>query len=344
MLDDVRARFAIRRAEPDWLRRADSLALPMGPRLARGVVLGYPIDMRSKSAVAEWPCRWMLLGGGGAADGSIERVSSVRAQRLVYVTPVQWALGCLERHLAGEGEQWFAGALGAGRYLLATQQRGGPHDGGWVHRFAFPHTYSLDGPWLSAITQGEAASLFVRLHHLTHEPEFAEAAQRALRPLRTPVRAGGTRTTLDGRPFLEEYPTDPPSYVLNGAFFALWGFHDVGLALDDPAASREFHQLVDALADRLHRWDTGYWSRYDLYPHRVANLANPFYHRLHINLLRAMQVLAPRPQFEAAIQRFERYAARPANLRRVYAHKLLFRTLSPRGPVLQRLLPWAGPA
>jgi heparosan-N-sulfate-glucuronate 5-epimerase len=238
----------------------------------------------------------------------------------------------------------LAGALGAGRYLLASQQRGGPQDGGWVHRFSLAHTYSLDKPWLSAITQGEAASLLVRLHRITGDAGFGDAAQRALAPLRTPVQAGGTRTALDGRPFLEEYPTTPPSYVLNGAFFALWGFHDVGLGLGDARATADFHELVDALADRLHRWDTGYWSRYDLYPHRVANLANPFYHRLHINLLLAMQILAPRPQFEAAIQRFETYADSPANVRRVYAQKLLFRTLRPRGRVLQRLLPWAGDA
>jgi heparosan-N-sulfate-glucuronate 5-epimerase len=341
MIDDVRARIAIRRGEPDWLRRAGSLTLPLGSRLARGAVDGYPIDLRSKTAIPEWPRAWMLLGGGGRADGSIERVTSVRAERLIHVSHIQWALGCLERHLAGEGEQWLAGALGAGRYLVASQQRGGRHDGGWVHRFAFPHTYPLHTPWVSAMAQGEAASLLVRLHQQTHDPDFADAARRALRPLRTPVHAGGTRTTLGGRPFLEEYPTDPPSYVLNGAFFALWGLHDVGLALNDTQATTDFDHCTDALAHELHRWDTGYWSRYDLFPHRVANVANPFYHRLHINLLRAMQTLAPRPQFDAAIQRFEAYAHSPANLRRAYAHKILFRTLNPRRPALQRLLPWA---
>jgi heparosan-N-sulfate-glucuronate 5-epimerase len=341
MIDDIRARIAIRQGEPDWLRRAGSLALPLGPRLARGAVGGYPIDLQAKAEAPNWPQEWMLLGGGGAADGSVAEVTSVRAERLIYVAQMQWALGCFERYLAGEGEAWLAGAVGAGRYLVSSQERGGRHDGGWVHRFVFPHTFPLREPWVSAMAQGEGASLLVRLHQVTEEPAFAEAAQRALRPMRVAVNSGGTRTTLGGGPFLEEYPTNPASYVLNGAFFALWGLHDVGLALNDGQAAREFEEGVDAVACQLHRWDTGFWSRYDLFPHRVANVANPFYHRLHINLLRAMQVLAPRPQFDTTIERFEAYARSPANLGRAYAHKILFRALSPRRPALQRALPWA---
>jgi hypothetical protein len=32
----------------------------------------------------------------------------------------------------------------------------------------------------------------------------------------------------------------------------------------DAHAEREFHEAVDVLATELHRWDTGFWSRYDL--------------------------------------------------------------------------------
>ena len=341
MKGNAGARRAIRRSEPDLLRRAGSFTLPVGPRLAPGGVVGYGIDLRAKAEAPEWPPDWALLGGGGAADGSVARVGGVMAERLIYVAQVQWGLGCFERYLAGEGEAWLAGALATGRYLVESQERGGRYDGGWVHRFAFPHTYPLQGPWVSAMAQGEGASLLVRLYGVTSEEVFAEAAQRALRPFRVPVAAGGTRAILGGGPFLEEYPTDPPSFVLNGAFFALWGLHDVGVALADEKAASEFVEGVDVLARELHRWDTGFWSRYDLFPHRVANIANPFYHRLHIDLLRAMRVLAPRPQFDVIIDRFETYGRSSRNVRRAYARKLLFRLLSPRRSTLRRVLPWA---
>ena len=54
--------------------------------------------------------------------------------------------------------------------------------------------------------------------------------------MRLPVADGGVAAELDGGYFPEEYPSIPHSYVLNGALFALWGLHDVAVALDDPAA------------------------------------------------------------------------------------------------------------
>jgi len=297
--------------------------------------------MRAKAENPRWPQDWMILGGGGHPDGTVERIGSVMAERLVYVAAIQWGLGCFERYLAGEGAPWLDGAVKAGRYLVSAQAQGGRHDGGWVHRFAFPHTYPLSFPWVSAMAQGEGASLLVRLHHLTGDTVFADAALRALKPLRVPVASGGTRARLGNGAFLEEYPTDPPSLVLNGAFFALWGLHDVGAGLGDGLAAAEFEDGVDVLARELHRWDMGFWSRYDLFPHRVPNVANPFYHRLHINLLRSMSVLAPRPQFDEAIERFEAYGRSSRNVMRAYGYKLLFRAVSPRRSSLRRVLPWS---
>jgi heparosan-N-sulfate-glucuronate 5-epimerase len=342
MSNHTRARRTSRRSEPDLLRRAGSLVLPVGPRLARGAVSGYAIDLRVKAGDPGWSQGGTIVDGGRRATvGSGAHGGQVRAERLIYVSYVQWGLGCFERYLASEGEVWLRGALQAGRYLVANQERAGRYEGGWVHRFACPHTYPLRGPWVSAMAQGEAASLLVRLYEVTRDAVFAETALQALRPLRVSVAAGGTRASLGGGPFLEEYPTDPPSLVLNGAFFALWGLHDVGVALNDRKAAGEFVAGVDVLARELHRWDTGFWSRYDLYPHRIVNVANPFYHRLHINLLRAMQVLAPRTQFDVMIERFEAYNGLARNVSRAYAHKLLFRLLSPRNATLRRAFPWA---
>ena len=62
---------------------------------------------------------------------------------------------------------------------------------------------------------------------------------------------------------------------------------------------------MDTLARNIDRWDTGSWSRYDLFPHRVVNVASSSYHVLHINQLRAMQLVCPREELEAAATRFE---------------------------------------
>ena len=163
-----------------------------------------------------------------------------------------------------------------------------------------------------------------------------------------PSDAGGVQATLDGSPWPEEYPTAPPSYVLNGGIFALWGYYDVGAGLGDADARRAFERGPDMLADILHRWDTGYWSRYDLFPHPVLNVASSFYHALHTSQLEAMNVIAPRPEFADTAGRFARYAASRLSRNRAFARKVFFRLAVPRNEFMskrmQRLRTRAGSA
>jgi hypothetical protein len=308
-----------------WKRETSvSFSLPLGRFVDPDDVRGYPVDFRTKASAPRWPPKWI--------DPS--------DPEWVWVAAAQWGLGAFEHHVAGDGKDWLEAALGAGRYLLAAQQIGGDRDGAWLHENDFPHTFPLSPPWISAMAQGEAASLLVRLYRETGDDELAEAAGRALRPLAVPSAAGGTSALLDGRPFPEEYPTDPPSFVLNGGIFALWGVHDVAVALDDADARRRFEEGVDTLAGAIHRWDTAYWSLYDLFPHAALNIASPAYHELHITQLRAMHALAPRRELAQAADRFERYLANPVSRAHALARKVLFRLVVPRNQLLARRLPW----
>jgi hypothetical protein len=285
-----------------------------------GPVRGYYIDFRDKAPAPEWP-------PPGIAP----------VPERLHVVSAQWALGAHERFLSGEGDEWLAGAVAAGEHLLEIQ--GG--DGGWVHHFAYPHTYRISPPWLSAMAQGEAASLLVRLHLATGEERFAEGARRALALTERRSEDGGTLSDIDGRPFLEEYPTEPVSHVLNGAIFAAWGVYDVGRGLGDEAATARFGELADALADTVDRFDTGFWSTYDLYPHPVPNVASGAYHLLHVNQLRALHRLHPRPELAAAADRFDGYRADTLKRRRALAMKVLFRLAVPRNKYLAHRLPWS---
>jgi heparosan-N-sulfate-glucuronate 5-epimerase len=308
-----------RRSSAGFLSSSKSFFLPLGPALDPERVRGYPIDLRVKARSSGWP------------------PPEIAACTRYYVVVAQYGLGAYERWLAGDGEAWLAAARDAGLYLLSSQQP----DGSWLHAEPLAHTFPLLPPWRCGMAQGEAASLLVRLHLITGEEVFAEAAVRALAPLARSREEGGVRASLDGRPWPEEYPTDPPSFVLNGAMFALWGLRDVGVALNDASAQAAFEEAVDTLAENLHRWDLGYWSRYDLFPHPVINVASSFYHDLHINQLRAMHRLAPRPQLAETAEHWERYAASLLCRQRALTRKALFRVLVPRTSLLARQLPWS---
>src|ERR1019366_5938841 len=239
---------------------ASRMVLPLGRASDPQGVRGYPIDFRVKAQSANWP----PIDADSLADD--------------FVGLAQYGLGCYERWIAGEGEIWLDSAHAVGRFLLQTQEP----DGSWLNMRSFGHTFPLQAPWRCGMAQGEAASLLVRLYLQGHEQTFADAARLALAPLERPREQAGTCAWLQGARWPEEYPTKPPSFVLNGAIFAWWGMRDVGIGLGDPNATAAFETGVDTLAANLHRFDTGWWSLYSLYPHPVKPIASSFYHALHI--------------------------------------------------------------
>lgn len=312
-----------RRDSAGFFSSAKSFFLPVGPRVSAEGVEGYPIDFRVKARSAAWPPEWLPP-----------------RERQLWVDIAQWGLGCHERWLDGEGDEWLGGARACADHLLAEQESGGPLDGAWVHRFRYPHSLPLPPGWLSAMAQGEGASLLVRVAAATGDDRYADAARRALGPMRVPSADGGTRAALDGHDWPEEYPTQPPSYVLNGGIFAMWGLRDVAVALGDEQAREEFAAAHAALVANLHRWDTGRWSLYDLFPHPLSNPASSFYHRLHISQLEAMNLIAPHAELVRVRDRFQRYFDSPGLTRLAFAHKAVYRVLVPRNQVFAHRLPW----
>ena len=126
------------------------LVLPLGPAIAPRGVRGYPIDFRVKAQAQRWPPQ----GLSSPSDH--------------YVSLAQYGLGCYERYVMDEGEAWLAAALRVGRYLVQHQDS----DGSWLNHRPFKHTFPLKAPWPCGMAQGEAASLLVRLHLQTGEPEI----------------------------------------------------------------------------------------------------------------------------------------------------------------------------
>ncbi len=305
-----------RRSTAGFFSSARSFFLPVGGEIDPDGVRGYPIDLRVKAESSAWE-------------------SYVRRPDL-FAAIAQYGLGCYERWLAGDGQEWLDAALGTGRHLVSQQRPSGE----WLHSKPFPHTFRLPPPWCSGLAQGEGASLLVRLHLHDGDPEFATAAKLAIEPLATPQSAGGVGGELDGRPWPEEYPTDPQSHVFNGAMFALWGIRDVAVGLHDATARNRFEEGLDSVVANIHRFDAGYWSYYSLYPHPILNPASSFYHALHVSQLSAMSQLAPRPELAEVRERWARYADSSLCRSRAFAAKAAFRVLVPRNRVFARRLPW----
>ena len=272
---------------------------------------GYYIDFRLK-ARAPWPPPWFDTPEGGFP-----------------VNIAQYALGAYERFLEGEGEEWLAHATSAAEHLLGWQRA----DGAWPHPEPYHHTFPLRTGWVSAMGQGQTASLLVRLNSESPNERFVEAALRGLRAM--PV------APLGGGEFPEEFPTERPSYVLNGGLFAIWGLYDTWKALADEEVGARARAALDTVADNIGRWDTGFWSRYDLYPHPIPNVASSAYHLLHQSQLETTLLIHPRDELRAALERWRAYERSAFNRRRAFAQKSLFRLIVPRSNRVARRLPWS---
>jgi hypothetical protein len=296
--------------------------LRLGSRIDAARPHGYYVDLRAKADSPAWPPPWLAAPAGHSA-----------------IALAQWGLGAYERHLAGEGDAWLPAALAAGERLVSAQS----DDGRWLDPRPYPHTFRVREPWPSAMGQGQGASLLVRLLLATGDDRLEQAALRALAPFEVATERGGVLAMLEGGPFFEEYPTSPGSYVLNGAVFALWGLHDVAAGLGDERAQRLFEDGLETLAANLALWDTGRWSRYDLFPHPVVNVATPGYHSLHVAQLQALQLLAPLPELARTAERWEGYARSSRNRAEALVRKVLFRLLV-RKPLRRAVRPISGAA
>ncbi len=262
---------------------------PLGKRFGADDVRGYYLDLSAKTTS-----------------------STARApERLVPAGLAQLALGWWERSLGGEGK-----ALEAFDSMCRLlRDRAISQDDAllWPYDVAVPK-YRLQPPWFSAMAQGQIASVFVRA--ASRDEGAAESALRALRPLLD--RAERFVVEAEAGPVLEEAPTRPPSCVLNGWIYALWGVRDVALGLGSAEAARLFAESVQALLATLDEYDTGWWSRYSLWADG-RDLAKPFYHRLHVTQLEALHTLTGVAEFAVVAARWREYDTPVAAARAVLA-------------------------
>lgn len=246
-----------------------------------------------------------------------------RREQLVPVTVLQLALGAWQ--LRGEDPHWLDVVGDVCDWLSKDFDECGRI----AYLQSMPHTFRLDAPWHSAMAQGQAVSLLVRAARDLHRPELLAWATCAARSLIDP-QLGLIAQTPQG-PVLQEYPTERPSHVLNGWIWGLWGLHDLAHAENDPQAREAFEAGVSCLVARLPQYEVaGGWTRYDLYPHPIAHVASPFYHRLHIEQLVALQMLTGNTRLLGHIERWRRALGRRSTYAVAVGRKVGFRLLRPR--------------
>jgi hypothetical protein len=195
----------------------------------------------------------------------------------------------------------------------------------WMHHFNWPYRQLLRAPWYSGLAQGNGLSMLVRAAEATGDRGFASAAHKAFESMRLHVSQGGVLVTDDrGRLWIEEYLVDPPSHILNGFIWALWGVRDYARWAGSAEASRIFDACVYTAENALPEYDTGRWSLYELPAGGPPMPTSRYYHSLHIVQLRVMERMTGRP-FGVVADRWQRYLNSPVKRTRAFVEKVAFK-------------------
>lgn len=186
-------------------------------------------------------------------------------------------------------------------------EKEGPRRGFAVSSWDDPKYPMLRAGWVSAMYQGNLVSALLRAWQYFGEDRWRDLAGLAFAVMGTPLSEGGVCLREAGPEgvdlWFEEYPMDPPSHVLNGYIYALWGILDWARATNDATAWSWWKQGVETLKRRLPEYDCGYWSVYDL---RFRELASRYYQEnIHVPQLQAMFALTGDSVFDTYSRRWE---------------------------------------
>lgn len=251
-----------------------------------GTKRGYYNDLSSKT-------QWKGLVD---EEGVPENLLSTGEKVYFPTTITQMALGFYDKWIIYGQKGYLDSFMCLAKWLVKNQDQ----EGGWDTWSKFP--YSTLSRY-SAMVQGQAISVFFRAFQVTEEKVFVHAAQRAFNLLFRPIGEGGCANIKNEDIFLEEIPLKKPSTVLNGWIFAIFGAYDFTHLSEEEMAENLYLHTLATLSKNVERYDSGFWSYYDL----SGKIASPFYHDLHISLLKALFILTGIKKFDKITKRWKTY-------------------------------------
>lgn len=160
--------------------------------------------------------------------------------------------------------------------------------------YAFPlawKRYACEPGFHSAAAQGQAISLLLRAYQATGTELYLERAVAASRSFFHAIEDGGvTWRGAGGAIVFEAAAALPPSHILNGWIYAIWGLFELALLVDDVTLKATYEQSLKTLREYLPHYDGDAWSYYNLLAaeNGFRKYATLKYHALHIAQLHVL--------------------------------------------------------
>ena len=203
----------------------------------------------------------------------------------------QYALGLHDRYKK-TGQVFFLNEfLRYSNFFLIHQDE----NGNWNYNFE----YGLHpNPWQSALAQARGASVMLRAGQLTGDTRYFVSAEKALSKFKIDTIEGGFRKSFLDTDYYyyEEYPKQPTG-VINGFMVALLGVWEVAFWTKNKTIQDLYDHGLETLKLMLPIYTKKWWTIYDL-SENGNNFNSPFYHRLIIKYLTAINCISPNEIFE----------------------------------------------
>jgi hypothetical protein len=202
------------------------------------------------------------------------------------VAQAQYALANIHSFLATSDPTYLARAEAQAQRLIETAV---PSRNAIYFPYPFNHARhgvaadTLVAPWYSAMAQGQALTVFVRLFELTANEAYRTAAVSTFNSFLNP-RASGVPWTVfvdaSGYLWLEEYPAAVPDRTYNGLTFALYGLWDYHRVTGDADALQLLRGALTTVAKYFPNVRYPNWiARYCL----AHGTLSAFYHQVVIH-------------------------------------------------------------
>jgi len=211
---------------------------------------------------------------------------------------------------------WLINNLEINKYGIKT----------WMHHFDWEYRDTLKSPWYSALAQGNGISLLVRIYIETKDEKYFETAQQAFISLYTPIKDGGVLyIDKNNNYWLEETIVDPPTHILNGFLWTIFGIWDYYLLTNDQKVKILFNKCIKTLKDNIKFFDTGFWSLYEQSGTKMKMLASFFYHSLHIVQLKILYKITNKSIFKQYANKWGKYKNNWLYKKLALVYKIIFK-------------------
>lgn len=225
------------------------------------------------------------------------------------VTVAQEGLGLYNILLSDDSEENRKKFLNIADWLVEHQEK----NGSYLYDFSFALKSNLELPkgFVSGMAQGQILSCLARAYNITQNKIYLEAGYKALKFMLASgdknERGGCSKLLQDicknsdelsiysNYRIIEEYVTDPSSYVLNGDLYALIGLYDWWQVTDvvhgKSEAKDAFEDGINSVEVILPYYDYYGWSSYDLLQYTYDSspyFTSAYAHHCHIYLLNAL--------------------------------------------------------